>query len=152
MLPLYRAMIFFPGGNPAAGASINVSSDGSNVAPLLYLDSAGTLVSPNPIIADGMGTITFYASPGFYLAWISGAAYRIRVDPAWPDPVYADVFIHEQTVASATWTVDHHFGTDPSVTIITGGTQVESQITHPSVTQTVITLSAPLTGTAYLRR
>lgn len=152
MLPHYTAMIFFPGGDPAAGASIEILSDGSNVPPLIYQDTGATLVQANPIIASPMGMIGFYASPGLYLAELSGTFVRVRPDAAWPDPVIPNVFLFEQNVPSNVWTVDHYFGTEPSVTVVSSGAQVETMITHPSLTQSVLTFSAPIVGTATLRR
>lgn len=151
-LPRYEAMIFFPGGDPAAGATIGVSMDGSNVTPLLFADSAATIPTPPPLIADGMGTIGFHAPPGLYLAWISGGSFRIGVDPAWPDPVTPDVYVHTQAAPANVWTIDHMFGTRPSVTLITVADQVESQISFPTATQVVVTFSSPQSGTATLRR
>lgn len=153
MLPHYSLMLFFPGGNPAAGASIDLSMDGSNVPPLLFTDSAATTPAANPMIAGPMGMIGFYAAPGLYLAELAGTFVRVPVDPAWPDPVIPDVYVHEQTVPSLTWTVDHHFGTDnPSVTITITDMQVETRIDHPTTEQTVLTFSTPVAGVATLRR
>ena len=55
-------------------------------------------------------------------------------------------------VAAAVWTVDHHFGIEPSVNVVTGGNVVEADIAHPTTAQTVITFSSPQSGTAHLRR
>ena len=151
-LVLYSSMLFFPGGNPAIGASIDISLDASNQPPYLYLDAAGTLPAPNPMIADGTGTITFYAAPSFYLAEIAGTFSRIPVDPTHLNPVWPNLYVHTQAVASNVWTIDHFFGTNPDVTILGLTAQVETDVNHPSPTQTVITFSSPQTGVANLRK
>lgn len=152
MLVKYHLMLFFPGGNPAAGASISIFMDGSNVAPLMFADSGATIPVSSPLIADGMGNIDFYASPGLYLAGLAGEMFRIPVDPGFGAQVFPDVCVHMQSVAATVWTIDHWFQTKPSVSIDIGPAQVEASVQHPSLTQTVITFSEPVTGAAYLRR
>lgn len=152
MLVQYHLMLFFPGGNPAAGASIDVSIDGSNVAPLMFADAGATIPVSSPIIADGMGNVDFYAPPGLYVAELSGAFFRIPVAPGFGAPVVPDVWVHMQTVPSTVWTIDHYFQTKPSVSIDIGTAQVEAQVAHPSLVQTVLTFTSAQSGAAYLRR
>lgn len=152
MLVPYSATIFFPGGNRAAGADVGVALDGSNQPPMIFTDNAGLFPAPNPMTADGVGFITFYAAPGYYLSMLAGTANRIPVDPGYGPPVWADLYIHTQSVPSSVWTVNHFFGTNPSVSVDLGTLQVEPQIDHPSPTQTVITFSSPQAGIANLRR
>lgn len=148
----YTTMIFFPGGGVAAGAKIRVALDGSNVAPLIYQDVAGTVPQANPIVADSLGRIGFYGAPGLWTAELSGTVTRVDVDPAWPGQVHPDVHVHVQTVAAATWTVDHFFGGRPSVAVYTLDDEEVAHVSYPSPTRTVIDFSAPHTGTATLRR
>lgn len=152
MLVQYHLMLFFPGGNPAAGASIGVSMDGSNVAPTMFADAGATIPLSSPLIADGMGNIDFYAPPGLYVATLSGSSFRIPVDPGFGAPVIPDVWVHMQTVPATVWTITHWFQTKPSVSIDIGTNQVEAEVDHPSLVQTVLTFSSAQTGAAYLRR
>lgn len=152
MLVQYHLMLFFPGGNPAAGASIDVSMDGSNVAPIMFADAGATIPLSSPLVADGMGNIDFYAAPGLYLAELSGGFFRIPVAPGFGAQVFPDVCVHMQTVPALVWTIDHYFQTKPSVSIDVGTAQVEAQIAHPSLTQTVLTFTSAQSGAAYLRR
>lgn len=152
MLVQYTAMLFFPGGGQAIGASIDVTLDGSNQAPLLFVDALGTIPEVNPLIGDGTGTITFYAAPSLYLAELAGTWTRIPVDALYPDPVFPNLYVHTQAVPAAVWTVNHHFGTRPAVDIIIGGEVFEADVTHPDGETTVITFGSPTTGTANLRR
>jgi hypothetical protein len=151
----YRAMIFFPGGDPAAGALIDVRIIGSNLVPSLFSDAAGTIPLALPLVASTpAGNINFYAAPGSYWAELTGTLTAISVDPAYVGPtVIPDTYVHEQTAPSNLWTIDHHLGIEPDVDIVLpGGAQVESFVQHPTTEQTVISLSAALTGRAYLRR
>lgn len=152
MLAQYTVMLFFPGGDVAAGASIDISMDASNQMPLIYVDPGATIPAPNPMIADVTGTITFYAAPGFYLAELSGTFFRIHVDPGFAPAVWPDLYVHMQTVPALVWTIDHYFGTKPGVSVDISNNQVEPEVDHPSLTQTVLTFNTPQQGAAYLRR
>lgn len=152
MLAKYKAMLFFPGGDPAAGASIDVFIDGSNTMPLMFADIAATIPVTSPIVADGMGTIEFYAAPGLYVAELAGTFLRIPVDPSFGSPVVPNVWVHTQTVAATVWTIDHYFETKPSVAVDIGTAELHSQVAHPTLIQTVLTFSAAVAGAAYLRR
>lgn len=56
---------------------------------------------------------------------------------------------HTQSSASTTWTVNHNLGFNPSVSIFTvGGLEMEGQITHTSINQTVINFVSSVAGTA----
>jgi hypothetical protein len=152
MLVPYSATIFFPGGNRAVNTAVGVRMLGSNVLPLIFTDSGGAFPAPNPFMTDGNGFLTFFASPGLYLSRLAGTEYPIPVDPGYVPSVWPDVFVHAQAVPASVWTVNHFFGTHPGVSVVSAGAEVEAQVDHPSMTQTVITFGVPTTGTAYLRR
>ena len=64
-----------------------------------------------------------------------------------PDLAYA----HTQSVASATWTINHNLDFYPNVTVVdSAGTIVEGEIAYTSRNQIVLTFSAAFSGTAYL--
>jgi hypothetical protein len=151
-LTQYQQMIFFPGGNLAAFTPIGLVLEGSNVPPAVFSDAAATVPLAIPLMSDGMGTISFYAAPGCYLAVLSGTRTRVAVAPGWPDPVFPDLYIHTQAAPALTWTIDHHLGVEPTVNIIIGTENVETHIDHPDTQQTVLTFSQPVAGVAQLRR
>jgi hypothetical protein len=151
-LAQYTATLFFPGGNRAVGASVVVSIQASNQVPLLFADAAGTIPVPVTMTADGAGMITFYAAPGYYLANLAESLFPIPLDPGFSTATWPNTYIHVQTVPALMWTVDHFFGVVPSVDLVMSGNQVEAEIDHPSVTQTIITFTTAQTGAAYLRR
>ncbi len=151
-LVLYSAILFYPGGGVASGASVEVQLRSSNQGPLMFSDMAGTSPLSSPLTADGTGMIQFYAAPGYYDAFLAGSVFPIDVDDSFTDPVWPDVWIHEQLSPAAVWTVDHHFGVVPAVDVVAGGVSEISAVAHPNASQTTITFGGPSTGTAYLRR
>lgn len=59
------------------------------------------------------------------------------------------LFVHTQSSASATWTINHNLGSFPSVELMTlGGVEMDGAIQHTSPNQTVITFNTPQTGIA----
>lgn len=58
-------------------------------------------------------------------------------------------FVHTQSSASATWTVNHNLGFLPQVTVLSpGGIEVEATVTHVSANQAVITFNTAQAGQA----
>lgn len=152
-LVLYSVMLFYPGGGVASGAHPTVHLHGSNQAPLLFTDSAGTTPASNPMTADSVGVIQFYAAPGHYMAELAGDMFYIPVDESFTDPVWQDLWVHTQATAETVWTIAHHFGVPPSVDVVLDGGVVETaEVGHVDSETTTITFGAATAGTAYLRR
>lgn len=62
-----------------------------------------------------------------------------------------DNYIHNQSVASAVWTITHNMGKKPSVSVVdTADDEVEAMVNYVSNNQLTITFSAPVSGKAYL--
>lgn len=60
-------------------------------------------------------------------------------------------YVHTQSVASATWTVNHNLNKFPSVTIVdTANDEVEGEVNHVSNTQLIIKFSAAISGKAFI--
>lgn len=60
-------------------------------------------------------------------------------------------YVFTQPTSSAMWTINHNLGYKPSVDIYDSGSQqIQAEISHPSVNQTVILLTAPTAGFARL--
>lgn len=58
---------------------------------------------------------------------------------------------HTQAVAASTWTIPHNLGFFPAVDVFTvGGLKVVADVQHLSVNTAVVTLLAPMAGTARL--
>lgn len=63
----------------------------------------------------------------------------------------SDTYHHNQTSASALWTINHNLGIYPNVTVIgSDGSVVEGDIQFTSRNQVRLTFSQPITGNAYL--
>lgn len=63
----------------------------------------------------------------------------------------ADAYVHTQSVAAATWTINHNLGFKPAVTVYSvGGLQVGAGVAHVSDNQTQISFAAPQAGSARL--
>jgi hypothetical protein len=60
-------------------------------------------------------------------------------------------YTHTQSAVSSTWTINHNLGYRPSVEILdTGNQEIEGSVSHPTVNQTVVTLTPATAGTARL--
>jgi hypothetical protein len=60
-------------------------------------------------------------------------------------------FVFTQSTAASTWTINHNLGHVPSVEVFDSGSQeIEADVTHPSVNQTVILFTVPTAGFARL--
>jgi hypothetical protein len=147
----YECYITYPDGHPAVGREQLICMLGGNVGVPLFQDKAGAVPLANPLTTDGDGLATFFAAPGSFITELAGELFHFMVAAAEPDDAWPGVFIHEQAAPAAVWTVNHHFGLEPSVTVLAAGQVTEGDVTHPTGEQTVITFGAPVAGTAYLR-
>jgi hypothetical protein len=60
-------------------------------------------------------------------------------------------YVFTQSTAASTWTINHNLGHVPSVEVFDSGSQeIEADVTHPSVNQTVILFTVPTAGFARL--
>jgi hypothetical protein len=60
-------------------------------------------------------------------------------------------YVFTQSTAASVWTINHNRGSVPSVEVFDSGSQeIEADVTHPSVNQTVILFTVPTTGFARL--
>jgi hypothetical protein len=60
-------------------------------------------------------------------------------------------YTHTQSTPATTWTINHNLGYRPSVELFNSGMQeIDAEIAHPSVNQTVVTLNPATAGLARL--
>jgi hypothetical protein len=60
-------------------------------------------------------------------------------------------FIHLQPTPATTWTINHGLGYRPSVELLNAGSQeIDAEVSHPTVNQTLITLNPATAGQARL--
>jgi hypothetical protein len=70
-----------------------------------------------------------------------------------PGPVGppAEAYVHQQASAATTWTINHNLGYRPSVELMdTGSREIDGDIYHPTLNQTVAMFNVPVAGTARL--
>lgn len=66
--------------------------------------------------------------------------------PAGPASAFYE---HEQSSASANWTINHNLGFRPTVSAIdTGSQQIEGAVVHTSINQLVLSFATPIAGRA----
>lgn len=71
--------------------------------------------------------------------------------PQGPPGADATAYVHQQPSASATWTINHNLGYRPSVELLnTGSQEIEGDVVHTSVNQTVVTFTSAVAGQARL--
>lgn len=148
----YGQYLTYADGTPAANIPVPVRLLGGNVLVPLLSDKAGTTPLANPAMTDADGLATFYAAPGEYATDISGNVFHYDVDPGEADDAWPGTFVHDQGVAATVWTVAHHFGAPPQVTVLVAGQVAEADVMHPDPETTTITFGAPTVGVALLRR
>jgi hypothetical protein len=71
--------------------------------------------------------------------------------PAGPASGGLAAYVHTQSTPATTWTINHNLGRYPSVELFNSGMQeIDAEIAHPSVNQTVVTLNPATAGLARL--
>jgi len=66
-------------------------------------------------------------------------------------PAGSGAYIHTQSAASTTWTINHNMGFRPSVELLDSGSQeIDGEISHPTINQTIVRLNPASTGIARL--
>jgi hypothetical protein len=60
-------------------------------------------------------------------------------------------YVYQQSTPATTWTINHGLGYRPSVELLDSGSQeIEGEVSHPTVNQTVVSLSPATAGLARL--
>lgn len=60
-------------------------------------------------------------------------------------------FVYTQSTPATTWTINHNLGFRPSVELLDSGSQeIDADVSHPSINQTIVTLKAATAGLARL--
>lgn len=67
-------------------------------------------------------------------------------------PAGGEVHVHEQAAAAAEWIIDHDLGARPTIVSVmdSAGTVVQGGVVNPSVNRTILSFTAPFSGTARL--
>jgi hypothetical protein len=60
-------------------------------------------------------------------------------------------YLHTQASPATTWTINHNLGFRPTVELLDSGSQeIDGEISHPTINQTVVTLNPATAGLARL--
>lgn len=66
-------------------------------------------------------------------------------------PPGAGAYVFTQSSPASTWTINHNMGFRPSVELLDSGSQeIDGEVAHPSINQTIITLNPATAGVARL--
>jgi hypothetical protein len=148
----YAQYLTYPDGNPVDTMPYPVQLLGGNILVPTFADKAGTTPLANPVLTDTDGLLTFYAAPGSFFTDVSGTLFHYLVDDTEPDDAWPGTFVHAQASPASVWTIEHHFGVEPEVTVLVAAQASEGDVTHPDDETTIITFGSPVSGTALLRR
>lgn len=148
----YFQYLTLPDGSPAADMDFPVQLLGGNVLVPVFTSKAGTTPLSNPVTTDGDGLLEFFAAPGAFYTDIGGIQFHYLVDETEGDDAWPGTFIHTQTTPATVWTIEHHFGVEPEVTVLVAAAATVGEVSHPDSETTTITFGTPTTGTALLRR
>lgn len=81
----------------------------------------------------------------------SGDSISLSLNYAYIKEQTRDYYVHDQQVASATWTVNHNLGKFASVNVVdTAGDEVIASVAYNSVNQIIITFTSAISGKAYI--
>lgn len=104
-----------------------------------------TAVSNTITVTEGNGGTTVVTVP------VTSVVTATTVGPQGPKGEAGAGYNHQQTTASTTWTINHNLGFRPSVELLDSGSQeIEGEVSHPSINQTVVTLNLATAGLARL--
>lgn len=82
---------------------------------------------------------------------VTSTVTAITAGPQGPQGVAGAGFDFVQASSSATWTINHNLGYKPSVDVYDNGSQqIQAEVSHTSVNQTVILLTVSTAGFARL--
>lgn len=66
-------------------------------------------------------------------------------------PAGSGAYVHSQSSPSTTWTINHNMGIRPAVELLdSGGQEIDGEISHTNVNQTVVRLNPASAGIARL--
>lgn len=94
--------------------------------------------------------VTQIGSPQVEVGNLQSQTVELLV-PGPQGPAGSSAFIHLQPIPAATWIINHGLGYRPSVELLNAGSQeIDGEISHPTVNQTVVTLNPATAGQARL--
>ena len=112
-------------------------------------------VSNTVTVIEGDGTTTVVTTPLTTTVTALTAGPQGPIGPQGPEgpqgPAGGVAYVHTQSTPSTTWTINHNLGFRPTVELLDAGSQeIDGEVAHPSVNQTVVTLNPATAGLARL--
>jgi anthranilate/para-aminobenzoate synthase component II len=99
----------------------------------------------NTVVITENGSTTVVTVP------VTSTVTAITPGPQGPKGDAGAAYDFIQSSASSVWTINHNLGFKPGVDVYDSGSQqIQAEVSHPSVNQTVILLTAPIAGFARL--
>jgi hypothetical protein len=96
-------------------------------------------------VTEGDGSSTVVTVP------VTSTVTATTVGPQGPKGDAGTGFEYVQAAPATTWTINHNLGFRPSVELLDAGSQeIDGEVAHPTVNQTVVTLSPATAGLARL--
>lgn len=105
------------------------------------------VATPGP---PGIGLPAGVQDAGKFVRKAGSTAYAYEL--VTPDQIAGVVaYIHSQSTAATTWIINHNLGYRPTVELLDSGSQeIDGEVAHPTVNQTVVTLNPATAGLARL--
>jgi archaellum component FlaF (FlaF/FlaG flagellin family) len=130
-------------------AKLNIYDYGS-LSPI-YVD-VSTQVDQGLSIIYVLRTTVLDLGPGMTGSTdFSQSQIDIDLDFAYIKEQTRDYYLHDQQIASASWTITHNLGKFASINIVdTANEEVIGDVTYNSINQITVTFSAPVSGKAYI--
>jgi hypothetical protein len=96
-------------------------------------------------VTEGDGSSTVVTVP------VTSTVTATTVGPQGPKGDTGTAFEYVQAAPATTWTINHNLGFRPSVELLDAGSQeIDGEVAHPTVNQTVVTLNPATAGLARL--
>lgn len=107
-------------------------------------------------LLNGVGepTLSIGINGDFYIDTIANELYGPKTIGSWGIGIKLTQelgYVHEQTAAATTWTINHNLDFVPNITVVdTFGTVVEGSYDYPNNTTIVLNFSSLFSGKAFL--
>lgn len=99
----------------------------------------------NTVVVTENGSSTVVTVP------VTSTVTATTAGPQGPKGDVGAAYVHTQSTASTTWTINHNLGYKPGVDVYDSGSQqIQAEVSHTSVNQTIILLTTPSSGFARL--
>lgn len=113
-----------------------------------------TAVTNTVAVTEGDGTTAVVTVPATSVVTAIAAGPQGpqgEQGPTGPAGPASAFYVHTQSTAATTWTINHNLGFRPAVELLDSGNQeIDGDISHPSINQTVVTLNPATAGIARL--